>query len=1838
MCTAQDVELNTQAEVDAFFPGTTYNGTIKIGRTGSNPPSDITNLFNLSTLEYLNGSLLIYSNPILDNLDGLSNLLEIEVNLSIQNVHNLSHLNGLGNLQFVNNDIFIRSNNSLSDFSGLNNVISIGKSLNIRDSHGLINLDGFSNLESVSFISIQYNNSLMDISGFDKIERANVLSVSNNNALIGLRGFPKLTSIGTIIRIQENDKLVNLQGIQNVRSTNNLNITNNKALQHLDHFSNLLYVQSDINIENNENLTDCCGIQELLSDEYGVGGIVTIADNPSECSSQDEIINGYCGLKFNVFKNHPCLNEANGSIQVNVTNYDTIPFYYEWTRQEDVAVGSGISYDNYFNISMLEAGTYDLVVKTPRPDSATITDIVLIPIDGTFFEIISIESTNSSNELSNGAINIIVQGSEPPYEIIWNGPQNGSFPSYLSDTIVIPFLPHGEYQISIEDAIGNTQQVTLILLDETVPVFPCTEPLDIIILNDVSGSVDSIEYQESKDFFIDFLNATNIGFDDDDSRASIIEWSNEDQQAIKIPMTGDITELNAYKDSNRSFGEGTVLHEAMIFGEDYMESIARPDVERVLILATDGTPGQIPPSLVGLADQFKAKGYHILTIAFDEAYNNIITRKILFQMASIGALAPGAPAYSDLDENLAENIVNTYLCPIDPGSSSSVYFSRDGSININELIPIANCINPKFVDVVFTVEALRELSIPGGTYVSFYLNNPEQFGATKLLSWQIPCSIPADSSETYIVTLPMNGPSHIFAVLNDDGSTGSPIQFPITDIVEIAYSNNIDDEWICISDNPTLQAFKHTNTPTPSCESIIVYTINVCNISEVDASGVIITDQPPEDFVLVNTVLNLNECATENNGTFDISAGCCVSMSLTYDASLAALGYYGDQDVILSGPTDQDYFGYDGASSTAEDVILDGTIDCPSTIVEFFKEVNVTESCDDAFLTFTFTINNETNIPLHGLLFSDIVPTPANWVFEPYNITGLSIGTKSINQNIAEFVIDEVQAETVASFSVDLSLGFWDNDDILNNNATLANVPDLENGGIRTLTSNTTSTQIITRPSIIVPDTIHVNSYDDTIKLLALLNGSGTSTWTTDGDGIFTDDQALSTSYIIGPNDFLFKQVLLHIHVENECYSTDESLLIILEPCMLEIVDFEQSECDDNGTLNDTTDDFFTISFNLSASYPSLDSTFLVVINNDTIGSFSYNTDQIISIIADGELQLIEFIDSNIDDCFIVRAVEVENCSNQCELDLVQFTVTDCDDNDTPEDTSDDIYTINFNIEAIYSGMDSTYFVVIGNDTIKGFTYGVDQIITLFSSDNSGTIQFIDSQFESCFKTVNVGVENCIYPCELFMDQFTVSECDDNETSDDNTDDSFAVTFNLSSSYSGLDSTYFVIINMDTIGAFSYESEQTITLQSDGLDKILNFVDSYYSECLLSDTLNVQSCSNPCELILESFLVSDCDDNGTLNDELDDIFFITFNVSASYSGLDSTYLVIIENDTVGQFPYATEQIISLSADGIDHLVHLVDSQIESCSLFETVNVAGCSNPCELVLEQFLVSDCDDNGTPNDGLDDIFSITFNVSASYSGMDSTYLVLHGTDTIGIFPYGSEQTVSLSANGIEQIISFMDSQFANCSLSEIVNLDNCAEPCELYLDFLNILECDDNGTQDVISDDTYIINFSISASNHGLDSTYYIEVDFGLYGPFRYGAEQSFTFLADGTPDIINIMDSNFKNCLMVETTNLDHCSAPEIVLEDIIIPNIFSPNNDGINDDWTVEFYNGSKIISCKIYNRWGNLIYISEQGTTPIWDGTFNGKTLNSGVFVYKIIYQSANNEINMKLGDVTIFR
>lgn len=86
----------------------------------------------------------------------------------------------------------------------------------------------------------------------------------------------------------------------------------------------------------------------------------------------------------------------------------------------------------------------------------------------------------------------------------------------------------------------------------------------------------------------------------------------------------------------------------------------------------------------------------------------------------------------------------------------------------------------------------------------------------------------------------------------------------------------------------------------------------------------------------------------------------------------------------------------------------------------------------------------------------------------------------------------------------------------------------------------------------------------------------------------------------------------------------------------------------------------------------------------------------------------------------------------------------------------------------------------------------------------------------------------------------------------------------------------------------------------------------------------------------------------------------------------------------------------------------------------------------------------------------------------------------------------------------------------------------------------------------------------------------------------------------------------------------------------IPNIFSPNGDGTNDIFKVFAGGGVEDFECWVYNRWGQLIFESDN-VDDAWDGTYNGVDAPSEVYYYLIRFRVGGQDIEEK-GDVTLVR
>ncbi|WP_347840083.1 gliding motility-associated C-terminal domain-containing protein [uncultured Draconibacterium sp.] len=99
--------------------------------------------------------------------------------------------------------------------------------------------------------------------------------------------------------------------------------------------------------------------------------------------------------------------------------------------------------------------------------------------------------------------------------------------------------------------------------------------------------------------------------------------------------------------------------------------------------------------------------------------------------------------------------------------------------------------------------------------------------------------------------------------------------------------------------------------------------------------------------------------------------------------------------------------------------------------------------------------------------------------------------------------------------------------------------------------------------------------------------------------------------------------------------------------------------------------------------------------------------------------------------------------------------------------------------------------------------------------------------------------------------------------------------------------------------------------------------------------------------------------------------------------------------------------------------------------------------------------------------------------------------------------------------------------------------------------------------------------------------------------------------------------------------------------IDVPNVFSPNGDGTNDEFVVKFWS-MQSLEISIYNRWGKRVHYWESGdvrgfegtwTETVWDGrVLGGRYASPGVYYYDVVGRGRDGEKRKKHGFVHLFR
>jgi gliding motility-associated-like protein len=110
----------------------------------------------------------------------------------------------------------------------------------------------------------------------------------------------------------------------------------------------------------------------------------------------------------------------------------------------------------------------------------------------------------------------------------------------------------------------------------------------------------------------------------------------------------------------------------------------------------------------------------------------------------------------------------------------------------------------------------------------------------------------------------------------------------------------------------------------------------------------------------------------------------------------------------------------------------------------------------------------------------------------------------------------------------------------------------------------------------------------------------------------------------------------------------------------------------------------------------------------------------------------------------------------------------------------------------------------------------------------------------------------------------------------------------------------------------------------------------------------------------------------------------------------------------------------------------------------------------------------------------------------------------------------------------------------------------------------------------------------------------------------------------------------------TVSQNSCEASDTIVVvpgdcDVYIPSAFTPNNDNLNETFGVVDNATLQYFSLEIYSKWGESIFKSND-VTQKWDGTFRGKKMPNGLYVWMLNYTNIRGRKFYEQGTVMLIR
>jgi len=434
------------------------------------------------------------------------------------------------------------------------------------------------------------------------------------------------------------------------------------------------------------------------------------------------------------------------------------------------------------------------------------------------------------------------------------------------------------------------------------------------------------------------------------------------------------------------------------------------------------------------------------------------------------------------------------------------------------------------------------------------------------------------------------------------------------------------------------------------------------------------------------------------------------------------------------------------------------------------------------------------------------------------------------------------------------------------------------------------------------------------------------------------------------------------------------------------------------------------------------------------------------------------------------------------------------------------------------------------------------------------------------------------------------------------------------------------------------------------------------------------------EIIETNELINICEGESTLIFGNEETEAGTYETQAiSMSGCDSIHHVTLEVNQLLE----TSQIISICEGESAEIfgVNETEAGIYSAQ-FTSSNNCDSTHQIELIVYENIVTIDTISICEGEELEIFGSVETEAGlyesnfTSFNNCDSTHQV-----NLIVFPtINTNETIEVCEGEMAFVFGneVAENDILEATFSSLTGCDSVHTVSVVFVEEIEIIYteilCADEMTTffgEIITN-SGIYYHSTSSLDEACDTTYVLEVE--VLEPIEFTLPESIEVLED-TPFTIPLFTTtenitfewsspeylDCANCevpmatlsesqvFTVQLSNELGCiKTAQIIVNvqenlDIFYPNVFSPNNDGTNDYFNI-FTNdeGLTIKQIQIFDRWGSMVY---QSTDLIpndynngWDGTFRGKPMDEGIYVYQIALESADGENIFKSGDLLLMR